>query len=283
MPIVSSTDMLLKAQKNDYAVAAFNFENMEMLQAILEKAQELKAPVILQTTPSTVKYIGLSTAKAMVQAIASEFSIPVALHLDHCEDLNFFQTAANIGYTSLMIDGSKFEFNENVELTKSAKKIITGQDIHLEVELGKVGGKEDKMENKSGPSYPSVEEAVNFANRTGIDSLAIGIGTAHGIYKGEPKLNIALLEQIKASVKIPLVLHGASGLADKVVKECIAKGICKVNFATELRIAFSKGIKDYLSEDPSEFDPKKYIKLGKEYVKKVVENKIVVCGCDNKY
>lgn len=281
MAFVTSAEMLRKADKEGYAVGAFNVENMEMVMAVIKACEEQKAPAILQTTPSTVKYAGLDMYYANVAAAAKAASVPIALHLDHGNSFELAMQALRVGYTSIMIDGSKLEFEENIALSKRVADACAPSGIPVEAELGKVGGKEDDM-SCDDPGYTDPDDAVRFVNETGVTSLAVAIGTAHGIYKGEPKLDVERLSRIREVVSIPLVLHGASGVPDEAVKECIRRGISKVNFATELRIAFSDGIKEYLKDDPDVFDPKKYCKIGMEKVTELVKNKILVCGSNGK-
>ncbi|MBR4993897.1 MAG: class II fructose-1,6-bisphosphate aldolase [Lachnospiraceae bacterium] len=281
MPLVTSEQMLLKADKEGYAVGAFNVENMEMVMAVIKACEELNAPAILQTTPSTVKYAGLDMYYANVAAAAKKASVPIALHLDHGNSFELAMQALHAGYTSIMIDGSKLDFEANIALTKSVVDVCKPCGIPVEAELGKVGGKEDDL-SCDDPGYTDPEDAVEFVEKTGVSSLAVAIGTAHGIYKGEPKLDMDRLSEIRKVVSIPLVLHGASGVPDEAVRECIRRGISKVNFATELRIALSNGIKDYLKEDPDVFDPKKYDARGMERVTELVKGKIKVCGSEGK-
>ena len=282
MPLVTTKELLLNAKQNHYAVGAFNIENMEMAQAVISAAEELNAPVILQTTPSTVKYGGLDLYFSIVAAAAENSRVPVALHLDHGDSFELAAQALKAGYTSIMIDGSHKPFEENIALTKRVADMCAPNNIPVEAELGKVGGKEDDLEAKA-DLLTDPQEAKAFIGRTNISSLAVAIGTAHGIYASTPKLDIARLGRINDIADIPLVLHGASGLSDKDVRDCIKQGICKVNFATELRIAFTDGVKRVLAENPAVFDPKILGKAGKENIKKLVEEKIMVCGCENKY
>lgn len=281
MPLTTSKEMLLKAQAGHYAVGAFNAENMEMVQAIIETAEELKAPVMIQTTPSTVKYASLDLYLANVEAMAKKATVPVCMHLDHGDSFDLAMQALRAGYTSIMIDGSHSVFEENIAVTKAVVDACAPSDIPVEAELGKVGGKEDDLDGGSG-GYTDPLEAKEFVERTGVGSLAVAIGTAHGVYKGEPKLDMNRLSEIRELVDIPLVLHGASGLSEDAVKESIKRGICKVNFATELRIAFMDGVKQVIADNPSVFDPKKAGKVGRENVKAVVASRIKMCGSDNK-
>lgn len=281
MPLVTSKQMLLDAQAGGYAVGAFNAENMEMVQAIIAAAEELKAPVMIQTTPSTVKYASLDTYLANVEAIAKKASVPVCMHLDHGSSFELAMQALRTGYTSIMIDGSHSIFEENIALTKQVVDACAPSDVPVEAELGKVGGKEDDLDGGAG-GYTVPEEAKEFVEKTGVGSLAVAIGTAHGVYSGIPKLDLDRLSEIRKLVSIPLVLHGASGLYDEAVQESIKRGICKVNFATELRIAYTDGVKKVLADAPDTFDPKKYGAAGRENVKQLVMNRIKVCQSNGK-
>lgn len=281
MPFVTSEQMMKKADAEGYAIGAFNVENMEMVMAVIRACEELNAPAILQTTPSTVKYAGLDMYHANVAAAAERAKVPIALHLDHGNTFELAMQALRVGYTSIMIDGSKLALEENIAVSKRVADACAPSGIPVEAELGKVGGKEDDL-SCDDPGYTDPDDAVRFVNETGVTSLAVAIGTAHGIYKGEPKLDVERLSEIRKVVSIPLVLHGASGVPDEAVKDCIRRGISKVNFATELRIAFSDGIKEYLKGDPDVFDPKKYCTVGMDKVVEVVKKKILVCGSDGK-
>lgn len=281
MSFVTTKQMLEEADKNAYAVGAFNVENMEMVMAVIKAAEEMHAPAILQTTPSTIKYAGLPLYYANVAAAARQASVPIALHLDHGNSFALAMQALRVGYTSIMIDGSHEAFEDNIALTRSVVEACAASNIPVEAELGKVGGKEDDLECDD-PGYTDPEDAVKFVEETGVSSLAVAIGTAHGIYKGEPKLDVERLSEIRKRVAVPLVLHGASGVPEETVKECIRRGISKVNFATELRIAYSNGVKNFLKENPEAFDPKKYGVVGMEYVTEAVKEKIRMCGSADK-
>ena len=282
MSLVTTKELLLDAQKNGYAVGAFNVENMEMVQAVVAAAEELKSPVIMQTTPSTVKYASPEMFYANVAAAAKDASVPVVMHLDHGSSFELAVHAFRAGYTSIMIDGSHSVFEENIAITKSVVDVCHAGNVPVEAELGKVGGKEDDLDGGNGGGYTVPSEAVEFVEKTGIDSLAVAIGTAHGVYKGTPKLDVERLSEIREVVSIPLVLHGTSGVPDEAVKECIRRGISKVNYATDLRIAFSNGVKEYLAANPDAFDPKKYNAVGREKVKEYVMSKMLVCGSNGR-
>lgn len=282
MSFVTSEKMLLDAQKGGYAVGAFNVENMEMVMAVIAAAEELRAPLMLQTTPSTIKYAGLDMYLANVKAAAERASVPVCLHLDHGDSFDLAMRALRTGYTSIMIDGSHNVFEENIAVTKAVADACRPSGIPVEAELGKVGGKEDDLDGGEGNGYTDPLEAKEFVKRTGVTSLAVAIGTAHGVYKGVPKLDLDRLAEIRKVVDIPLVLHGASGLSEEAVVESIKRGICKVNFATELRIAYTDGVKEFLAANPDAFDPKKYGKVAMEHVKAIVETRMKMCGCTDR-
>lgn len=279
MPLVSTQRMLKEAQAGGYAVGAFNVENMEMAQAVVEAAVQLRAPVIVQTTPGTVKYADVAVYQAMVAALAGQAPVPVALHLDHGDSFELAGRAVRAGYTSVMIDGSKLPLQDNIALTR--RVVEMAREVPVEAELGTVGGKEDSHDGGKG-GYTDPADAARFVGATGIGSLAVAIGTAHGVYQGEPKLDIALLARIHSEVALPLVLHGTSGVPDEAVTACIRNGICKVNYATELRFAYSDGVKAYLKEKPDAYDPKSYGKAGRASVLELVKRRIALCGSAGK-
>lgn len=282
MALVTTKQLMLDAQKGGYAIGAFNVENMEMVQAVVAAAEELRSPVILQTTPSTVKYADLSYFYANVKAAANHAGVPVVMHLDHGNSFELAMRALRVGYTSIMIDGSHDSFEQNIAVTKAVVDACHPSQIPVEAELGKVGGKEDDLDGGEGGGYTVPSEAAEFVTATGIDSLAVAIGTAHGVYKGTPKLDVERLSEIREAVSVPLVLHGTSGVPDDAVKECIRRGICKVNYATDLRIAFSNGVKEVLGANPDTIDPKKYNACGRDKVKEYVMGKMEVCGSAGK-
>ena len=281
MPLVTSKEMLLDAQRGGYAVGAFNVENMEMVKAVIAAAEELQAPVMLQTTPSTIKYGTVETYAAIVAADAKKASVPVCLHLDHGSSYELAVQCMENGYTSVMIDGSKENLEGNIAVSAKVVEAAKLKGIPVEAELGKVGGKEDDLEAEA-DTNTDPQEAKEFVERTGVTSLAVAIGTAHGFYVGTPVLDKERLSEIREVVDIPLVLHGASGLSDEDVMDCVKRGICKVNFATELRAAYSKAVKELLAEKPDTIDPKAYGKTAIAAVKELVMARMKVCGCDGK-
>lgn len=271
--------MIKKAREGGYAVPAFNAENMEMVQAIISAAEQAKSPVMIQTTMPTVKYITEPLAHAMVQTAAEAAGVPVALHLDHCTSFDGVMRALRYGYTSVMFDGSKLPFEENAKLTKAVVDAARPMGVTVEAELGTVGGKEDNV--SAGIIYTDVGEAKKFAEYTGVDILAIAIGTAHGFYKGEPKLDFDRIAAIRNTIDAPLVLHGGSGVPTESVKKAISLGMSKVNFATELRAAMTKAVREVLTDD-SVIDPKKFMAAGRDAVTALCLDKIDMCGSAGK-
>ena len=283
--ILSTREMLLKAQKEGYAVPAFNIHNLETLQVVAETAMEMRSPVIIAGTPSTIEdYAGPDYIKAMAEVASNKYNIPIAIHLDHFENVEAIKKDIDIGFRSCMIDASKYEFEKNIEIVKDVVEYSHKFDAVVEAELGKLGGREDDIEvDAKDAMYTNPDDALEFVNRTGVDSLAIAIGTAHGLYKGEPKLDFERLKEIREKVNVPLVLHGASDVPDELVEKAISLGICKVNIATDLKVPFSDAVKEYFKENPKSNDPRKYMTPGKEAMKKIVEHKIRVCGSENRY
>ena len=281
MPFVTSEKMLLDARRGGYAVGAFNAENMEMVKAIIAAAEELRAPVMIQTTSSTIKYGSVETYAAIVSAEAMKASVPVCLHLDHGSSFGLAVRCVMAGYTSVMMDGSKLPFEENIAVSRQVAEMAAAVGIPCEAELGKVGGKEDEVEAVADTNTDPAE-AKEFVERTGISSLAVAIGTAHGFYVGTPVLDVERLSEIRKAVDVPLVLHGASGLTDEQVQGCVKRGIWKVNFATELRNAYTRAVERYLLDNPNTIDPKAYSKAAMAAVTELVKARMKVCGCDGK-
>jgi len=283
MYIIPTTHLLEKAQREGYAVPAFNIHNLETLQVVVEAASELNSPVILAGTTGTYSYGGLHNIVAIATALAKEHNIPLSLHLDHHEDFSDIEYKVKSGIRSVMIDGSHLNYEENIALVKHVTDFCHKYGVSVEAELGVLGGiEDDKIVDDKDSKYTNPEQAEDFVLRTGIDSLAVAIGTAHGLYTGEPKLDFERLAQISKKVSIPLVLHGASGLSDSDIKKGISLGICKVNVATELKIAFSDALKAYFIANPDANDPRKYMPPAKQAMKDVVKKVIRVCGSENK-
>ena len=281
--LVTTKEMLLDAQAGHYAVGAFNVESLEFVMAVIKAAEDKKSPVIMQTTPGTVKYANLDYFAAMCKVAADAASVPVAIHLDHGDGFDRCVQAMHAGYTSVMIDGSHVPFEDNIALTASVTKVAAPLGIPVEAELGKVGGKEDDGPAVEGENpYTDPNEAEEFVARTGCGSLAVGVGTAHGVYKGTPHIEQGVLKEIRSRLEIPLVLHGTSGVPDDQVAEAIRNGICKVNYATELRQAFTRGFMGYMADNPGCFDPKKPSKPGMQEIYDVVASHMDNLGSTNK-
>lgn len=283
MDIISTKEILLDAKKNRYAVPAFNIHNLETMQAVLEGACKMKSPVIIAATPGTVDYAGMDYLVAMARVGAKKHNIPVALHLDHCSDIKFLEECIGAGFKSVMIDASLKEYEDNIKVTRDVVEFAHKQGVTVEAELGTVGGQEDERNVDAAKALLTVPDmALDFVKKTNIDSLAIAIGTAHGLYKLKPKLDFERLANIRKIIDIPLVLHGASGVSPEDIRKAIELGICKVNIATELKIPFADSIKEYFLENPMDNDPRKYLTPGKNAIKQVVMDKIEICGSKNK-
>lgn len=283
MSIISSNNMLKKAQREQYAIPAFNIHNLETMQVIVETVAEYQSPVILAGTPGTYSYAGTENIIQIANELSKKHHVPLAVHLDHHEEFSDIANKINAGVRSVMIDGSHLPFDENITLVKQVVEYAHRYDVSVEAELGRLGGVEDDLIVDSKDAlYTNPAQAIEFVKKTNIDSLAIAIGTAHGLYKSEPKLDFERLSEIRSVIDIPLVLHGASGVPDKDVRECIQRGICKVNIATELKIAFSDALKQYLLTHPDTNDPRNYMKPAKAAMKEIVEKIITTCGCAGK-
>ncbi|MFA6848968.1 MAG: tagatose bisphosphate family class II aldolase [Selenomonadaceae bacterium] len=280
--ILSTRQMLLDAQEQGYAVPAFNIHNMETMQVVVEIASKMRSPLIIAATPSTVAYADRDYLVAMAGAAARQTDIPIALHLDHHEDVSDIKQCIDAGVRSVMIDASREVFEKNIEIVKKVVDYAHKYDTTVEAELGKLVGQEDDLVVKDS-AYTDPDAAVMFVEKTGIDSLAVAIGTAHGLYEGRPHLDFDRLKAIRAKVNIPLVLHGASDVPDELVQRTISMGITKVNVATDLKIPFSNAVKKFFLKNPQANDPRKYMTPGKKAMAEVVEHKITVCNSQNRY
>jgi len=276
MPLVTSKEMLLTALENHFAVGAFNANNMEQVQAIVEAAEEERAPVILQASQGAIRYGGLELVAAMVKTVANLATVPVVLHLDHGPDFEQNVKCLRVGFTSLMFDGSKLPYEQNVAITKKVVEIAHMVGIPVEAELGRVAQSSEKLtEEQVRALMTDPKQARQFVEETGIDSLAIACGSVHAMRVAEAELDIPRIKAIHEQVPhIPLVLHGSSGvLADSMIAG-IEAGLCKINVATYLNQAFVRGIKEGLAKYPDEVDPRKSLSIGREYVKEAVREKI---------
>ena len=281
--LVSTGEMLLAAQQGGYAVPAFNIHNLETVQVVTETAAELRSPVILAGTPGTVEYAGGDFLVAIARTAAEKYRIPIALHLDHFEDVKNITAGIDMGFTSVMIDASSLSFEENIAMVKKVVDYAHARSVTVEAELGRLVGQEDDLVVTSDQSiYTAPDAAAEFVARTGVDSLAVAIGTAHGLYKGQPRLDFERLAEIRRLVAVPLVLHGASDVPAEMVKACIRLGITKVNVATDLKIPFAAAVRDYFRLHPEANDPRKYLVPGKQAMKRVVQEKVAICGSANR-
>ena len=287
MAFATTKDTLKEAQKGRYGIGAFNANNMEIIQAIIETAEEEKAPVILQASQGAIKYAGLDMIVAMVKVLAEKANIPVALHLDHGTDYYQNIKCLRAGFTSLMFDGSKLPFNENVTMTKKVVEMAHACSIPVEAELGQIGKMDDSDEpgialEKVKESMAVPEEAAKFVELTEIDFLAAAVGTIHGCRTPFAKLDISRIERIRELTGVPLVLHGASGVNDDEVRKGITAGICKINIDTRIRMIFTKKMKEILDENPNQIDPRKILEPAKEAAKEIIRDRMRVFGCCGK-
>src|SRR6056297_2794931 len=283
MNLVPMADILNKANEEGYAVGGFNINNMEFLQGIIEGAEEANSPLILATSEGAIRYIGMEYVLGMVEAATKNTDIPVALHLDHGSSFEKAMECIRRGYSSVMIDGSKYPFEENIAMTKKVVEAAHSVGVSVEAELGKLGGSEDDITvDEREATFTDPEEAVEFVEKTGVDALAIAIGTAHGVYKGKPELDFDRLEEINNKIDIPIVLHGASGVPGEDVRKAVTMGINKVNVNTDFQQAFTAKVKELFAEKPDLYDPRKYCGPGRDAIKAKVKEKIEILGSKNK-
>jgi fructose-bisphosphate aldolase class II len=309
MSLVTTKEMFEKSMKEGFAIGAFNVNNMEIIQGIVDAAAETNSPVILQASASAIKYAGINYLMKMVEAATEVYpNLPIALHLDHGPDFETCKMCIDAGFTSVMIDGSIYDFEENVRITKEVVDYAHSKGVVVEAELGKLAGIEDEVNVDSKDAmYTDPAQAEEFVKRTNCDSLAIAIGTSHGAYKfkGEAKLRFDILKEIKERIpNTPIVLHGASsviqdlvsmcneyggdiqgskGVPDEILREASSSGVSKINVDTDLRLAMTAGIRKVFAEDKSAFDPRKYLTPARDLIKETVKHKIVnVFGSNDK-
>lgn len=283
MALVPVTELLLKADREGYAVGAFNANNMEIVQAIAQAAAMENSPVIMQASQGAIKYAGLDYITGMVKMAADEYKVPIALHLDHGTDFDQVVKCIRSGFSSVMYDGSKLTLKENIAMTNKVLDMARPIGVSVEAELGKIGGTEDHVHvDEKDAMYTDPEEARIFVEETGVESLAIAIGTAHGQYKGEPRLDFERLEKIKQLVKIPIVLHGSSGVPDNTIQKAIGLGVCKVNIDTNIREAFVWEMRKIMDNNPDEIDPRKILGPAREAAVDIIRQKIRLFGSSNK-
>lgn len=283
MSLVPVRELLEKAEAGNYAVGAFNCNNMEIVQAIIAAAEAEKSPVIMQASQGAIKYAGIDYITAMARVAAEKASVPVALHLDHGTSFEQVMLCIRHGFSSVMIDGSKYPLEENIELTNRVLAVARSVGVSVEAELGKIGGTEDDISvDEKDAFFTDPEEAKYFVDKTGVDSLAVAIGTAHGRYKGEPKLDFDRLEKIRALVKVPIVLHGSSGVPDEAIVKAVQLGVRKVNIDTNIREAFVDKCREVLGANPDEIDPRKVLGPAREAATEIIREKIRVFGSNGK-
>ncbi|MGE5672526.1 MAG: class II fructose-1,6-bisphosphate aldolase [Mycobacterium leprae] len=279
MPLVPLRTLLDAANKGNYAVGAFNVNNMEFVQGIVEAANELHAPVIIQASQGAIKYAGIGFISAMVKLAAESAVVPVALHLDHGTDFNTIVSCIRNGFTSVMFDGSKWAKAENIAMTQEIVKIAHAVGVSVEGEIGKIGGVEDDIAvDERDANLTPVADAIEFYKATGVDALAMSFGTAHGHYKLPPKLAFDRIEAVHKEIGAPLVMHGGSGVPDEDVRRGVSLGIRKVNVDTELREAFLGEVRRQLAERPNEIDPRKVFGPGKDALKEKLKEKMRLFG-----
>ena len=272
-----------KANEEGYAVGAFNTSNLEITQAIVEAAEEMRSPAIIQVSEGGLKYAGIETISAIVRTLATKASVPIALHLDHGTDFNNVMKCLRNGWTSVMMDASKLPLEKNIEVTKNVVTIAHGMGVSVEAEIGKIGGTEDNVTvDEREASMTDPDEAFKFAKETGVDYLAISIGTAHGPYKGEPKLDFDRLVKIKEMLKMPIVLHGASGVPEADIRKAVSLGVNKINIDTDIRQAFAARLRELLKNDEEVYDPRKILGPCKEAMKEVIKNKMRMFGSEGR-
>lgn len=283
MKLVTLRDVLGKAEKGGYAVGAFNANNMEIVQAIIESAVEERSPVIIQASQGAIKYAGLDFIVAMVKAAAESADVPVVLHLDHGTDFDQVMRCIRRGFSSVMIDGSRLPLEENISITKKVLEVARAVGVSVEAELGKIGGTEDDISvSERDALFTDPQEAKTFIEETGVDALAVAIGTAHGVYKGEPRLDFPRLKKIKELTYVPIVLHGSSGVPDDAIRKAVELGVSKINIDTDIRQAFVGRAVAYMKENPDNIDPRKLLAPAKEEAKKIIREKMRLFGSSGK-
>ncbi|MDK2784768.1 MAG: fructose-bisphosphate aldolase, class [Bacillota bacterium] len=279
MSLVTIAELMPQAEREGYAIGAFNANNLEFVQAIVAAAENQRSPVIIQASQGAIKYAGLEQITAMVKTAAEKATVPVALHLDHGTDFNQVMRCIRTGFTSVMIDASKLPLAENIALVRRVVEVAHAVGVSVEAELGRIGGTEEHITvSEREAFFTDPEEAEAFVHATGVDTLAVAIGTAHGPYKGEPKLDFERLSEIRARVKIPIVLHGSSGVPDDAIRRAVALGVRKINIDTDLRQGFMARLREVMAEHPEEYDPRKLLGPARDALQKIIEYKMQVFG-----
>ena len=283
MALVNMTGMLQKARKNAYAVGAFNILDYNSMKAVVDAAVELNSPVIVQTSVKTVKHWGFKTIIAWIRETCENVTVPVAIHLDHCKDVDFIKRCIEAGWTSVMIDASSLPYEDNLATSKQVFEMAFPHGISVEAELGEIAGVEENISVKDEDAHlVDVENAMQFLNEVPVDCFAPAIGTAHGVYKGKPNIAFDRLELIAGNSTVPLALHGGTGLSEEVFKKCIRSGCAKVNISTQLKYAFIDGFVNYHESNPDEYNPLKELSSQYINVKEAVVSNIRFFGSENK-
>ncbi|MGG1312822.1 MULTISPECIES: class II fructose-1,6-bisphosphate aldolase [Cohnella] len=282
MPLVSMNEFLPKAKANRFAVGQFNMNNLEFAQAITEAAMEEKSPFIFGVSEGALKYMGIEYTVAIAEAAAKKSGLPIALHLDHGSNFDIAMKCIRAGFSSVMFDGSHHPFEENIRLTKEIVKAAHAMGVSVEGELGTIGGVEDDLSvDEADAALAKPEEAIRFYEETGVDALAIAVGTAHGMYKGEVKIHYDIIEAVASKIPVPIVLHGGSGVPDDMIRKSIQCGVGKINVNTENQVACTKTIREILGKDENVIDPRKYLAPARTAMKEVVKEKIRLFGSSN--
>jgi len=282
MPLVSMNEFLPKAKANKFAVGQFNMNNLEFAQAIVEAAIREKSPFIYGVSEGALKYMGIEFTVAIAEAAAKKSGLPIALHLDHGSSFEVAMKCIRAGFSSVMFDGSHYPLEENIRLTKEIVKAAHAMGVSVEGELGTIGGTEDDISvDEADAALAKPEEAIRFYEETGVDALAIAVGTAHGMYKGEPKIRFDIIREVAAKVPVPIVLHGGSGVPDDAIREAIQCGVGKINVNTENQVACTNKIREVLGKDGKVYDPRKYLGPAREAMIEVVAEKIRLFGSSN--
>jgi fructose-bisphosphate aldolase, class II len=282
MPLVSMNEFLPKAKANKFAVGQFNMNNLEFAQAITEAAMELNAPFIFGVSEGALKYMGIEYTVAIAEASAKKSGLPIALHLDHGSSFEVAMKCIRAGFSSVMFDGSHYSFEENIRLTKEVVKAARAMGVSVEGELGTIGGVEDDISvDESDANLAKPEEAIRFYEETGVDCLAIAVGTAHGMYAGEPNIRYDIIEAVSKAIPVPVVLHGGSGVPDEMIKQSIQVGVGKINVNTENQVACTEAIREVLNKDAKVYDPRKYLTPARKAMVEVVKSKIQLFGSAN--
>ncbi|WP_248924330.1 class II fructose-1,6-bisphosphate aldolase [Paenibacillus hamazuiensis] len=282
MQLVPLTSMLTKAKEEKYAVGHFNLINLEFTQAIAEVAHEERSPVIFGVGEATIRYMGLDYVSAIAKTAARRIDVPVALHLDHGSSFEVVIQCIRAGFSSVMFDGSHYPLEENIRLTRKVVEAAHAAGVSVEGELGTIGGTEDDRTVEES-ALVSPEEAISFWNETKVDALAIAVGTAHGLYKSEPRIRCDIISKVSAAIKAPIVLHGGSGVPDSAIQEAIRAGVGKINVNTENQVAFTGQVRTLLNENSELFDARGYLGPARAAVKDVVREKIRLFGSNGKY